>query len=274
LLTFPEVIIEWAYFLGFGAHDVLMEVYDEGNFEEMQEKLGKAQKKGREMLWWASGKRTLNSINFGGMGRMVNHPEPVNMKKLLKQNIVLELDGLSESDKCFVIGSMLNWIQEFRRAQPEREVLKHVLIVEEAHHLFRKKPETKPEDITDVIFREVREYGEGIIILDQHAHKTSVQALGNTNIRIAMQTDLDRDRKALAGCMLLKRDEEEWLGKQQIGQAIVKTGNYETPFQITIPKFQIRKGTVTDYDLYTAFRKRKRKYSEAPPTPEAGTQNN
>jgi hypothetical protein len=146
--------------------------------------------------------------------------------------------------------------------------------VEEAHHLFRKKPETKPEDITDIIFREIREYGEAIIILDQHPHKTSIQALGNTNTRIALQTDLEKDRKALSGCMLLKRDQEEWLGKLEIGYGVAKIGETENPFMIKIPKFDIRKGVVTDYDLSREFRRRKPakdECSETPPTPEAET---
>ena len=263
-------IIEWAYFLGHGAHDILMEIYDKGNFSEMLEWIKKQNRRGREMLWKDSSKRTLNAINFGAFGRMFNNPSPFNMKKLFKQNIVLELDGLSETDKCFFIGAILLWNSEFRRAQPEREILKHVFLIDEAHHIFRKKPETKQEDITDIIFREIREYGESIIILDQHAHKTSTQALGNTNTRIALQTDLDRDRKALAGCMLLKRDQEEWLGKLQIGEGIVKTGNTKNPFLIKIPKFKITKGTVTDYDLYREFNKSKQ--FKNPPTPEVNGQ--
>jgi hypothetical protein len=107
-------------------------------------------------------------------------------------------------------------------------------------------------------FREIREYGESLIIMDQHAHKTSIQALGNTNTRIALQTDLDKDRMALAGCMLLRRDQEEWLGKLAIGEAIVKTGSFETPFLVRTPKFEITKGTVTDYDLRSQFRNRSR----------------
>tara|TARA_Y100000031_G_scaffold97821_1_gene107212 strand:+ start:1579 stop:2940 length:1362 start_codon:yes stop_codon:yes gene_type:complete len=266
-------IINWAYFLGHGANDALMEAYEQGNFQEMKEYIEKQRKRGREMLWWQSGKRTLNAITWGGLGRMVSHPKPLNMRKLLKQNIVLELDGLTESDKCFVIGSMLNWIQEYRRAQTEREVVKHCLIVEEAHHLFRRKPQTRQEDITDIIFREVREYGEGIIILDQHPHKTSVQALGNANIRIAMQTDLKEDRKALAGCMMIKKDQEEWLGKLQVGEAIVKTGSAVNPFLIKIPKFKIAKGVTTDQELKNAFRKKpKQSDFAAPPTPEVATQ--
>lgn len=258
-------IIEWAYFLGLGAHDIIMEAYDKGDFRQMGEWLEKQHKRGREMLWWASGKRTLTSINWGGLGRMVNHPQPYNMKNLLKQGVVLELDGLTEADKSFVVGSIMNWVMEFRRAQQEREVLKHVIIVEEAHHVFRKKADTKPEDLTDTIFREIREYGEALIILDQHPHRTSTQALGNTDIRIAMQTELEKDRLALAGSMLLSREESECLARLTPGLAIAKTGNTERPFLVRIPKFEISKGCVTDYELHRAFH---RKLPHTPPTPE------
>ena len=182
-------VVEWAYFLGHGAHDILMDLYETGNFDEMLQAIKKQNRRGREMLWKDSAKRTLNAINYGSFGRMLNSKNPHNLKKLFKQNVVLELDGLSETDKCFFIGAIMLWSSEYRRAQPEREILKHVFLIDEAHHIFRKKAETRPEDITDIMFREVREYGISLIILDQHAHKTSTQALGNTNVRIALQTD-------------------------------------------------------------------------------------
>ena len=84
-----------------------------------------------------------------------------------------------------------------------------------------------------------------------------------------MQTDLDKDRRALSRCMLLKKDQEEWLGKIKIGLAIVKTGNTENAFLVKIPKFNIEKGTATDYDLYRKFRKKPQKTSLDPAHPEA-----
>ena len=59
---------------------------------------------------------------------------------LLGKKVILELDGLSGSDQAFVIGSLLLWIYHYRMRQPEREVLKHFIIIEEAHHLFLKNP--------------------------------------------------------------------------------------------------------------------------------------
>jgi DNA helicase HerA-like ATPase len=255
-------IIEWAYFLGQGAHDIIMETYDKGNFAEMRDYLMKQRKQGREMLWWASGKRTLNALNFGELGAMLNHPRPHNMAKLLKQSVILELDGLTEADKCFVAGSILNWIMEYRRSQQDREVLKHVLIIEEAHHLFRKKAETKPEDITDTIFREVREYGQALIILDQHPHRTSTQALGNSGTIVALKTTLAQDRKALSQSMLLQRFEEHYPGLLNPGAAIVKNPRIPRPFLINVPKYDIQKGTVTDQQLKQAMNRTGRSGNE------------
>jgi energy-coupling factor transporter ATP-binding protein EcfA2 len=259
-------VIEWAYFLGQGAHDILIEAYDKGNFSEMKEWLEKQHRKlrGREMLWSSSAKRTLNALNYGAVGRMLNHKNPMNLKNLLKKNVLFEFDGLTEADKCYFIGMILLWTYEFRKTQPERDTLKHVLLIDEAHHIFRKKPDTKPEDITDIMFRELREFGESIIIFDQHPHRTSSQALGNTNIKIGMQMDLEKDRYALAGCLLLNRDQREFLGRLKVGEGIAKTGETEKPFLVKMEKVELVKGSVTDYQLKHIF---KNKYIPAPPNP-------
>ena len=89
---------------------------------------------------------------------MVNCGQGYDLPDLLNKKIILELDGLSASDQAFVIGAFLLWIYHYRMRQPEREVLKHFIIIEEAHHLFLKT--RKEEDIADVIMREIRELGE------------------------------------------------------------------------------------------------------------------
>ena len=129
-------LIEKVYLLGPGANDVFMESAGMGTFKEMQEKVLKQKKKARELLWWASVKRTLNAINYPGLGEMVNCIKGYPIPDLLNKKVILELDGLSASDQAFVIGSFLLWIYHYRMRQPEREILKHFIIIEEAHHLF------------------------------------------------------------------------------------------------------------------------------------------
>ena len=100
-------IIEKVYFLGFGASDVFMESAGLKTFKEMHDKVLKQRKKARELLWWASVKRTLNSINYPGLGEMVNCDEGYPVPDLLNRKVILELDGLSASDQAFVIGTLL-----------------------------------------------------------------------------------------------------------------------------------------------------------------------
>ncbi len=213
-------IIEKAYLLGPGAADVLMDAMDYPTFGEMKEYVDGQRRRGREMLWHMSGKRALNSICFPGLSEVVNCEAPTPFAELLGKNVILELDGLSDTDKAFIIGSLLLWIYYYRLGQPEREVLKHVVIVEEAHHLLLRTG--IKEDITDVIMREVRELGEGLVVLDQHPHKISTSTLGNCFTILGFSTTLSQDAVALANSMVLEKDQRKYFGMLTLGEAIVK----------------------------------------------------
>jgi hypothetical protein len=240
-------IIEKVYLLGPGANDVFMESADMGTFKEMQERVLKQRKKARELLWWASAKRTLNAINYPGLGEMVNcikgHPIP----DLLNKKVIFELDGLSGSDQAFVIGSLLVWIYHFRMRQSEREVLKHFIIIEEAHHLFLKT--RQEEDIADIIMREIRELGESIIIIDQHPSKMSVSALGNLSTKFALSLSLNQDVTALSNAMLLGKNQQRFLSMLTVGKCICRSDRITQPLYLSIPDFPIKKGFVSDEDV-------------------------
>jgi hypothetical protein len=218
-------IIEKVYLLGPGANDVFMESANMGTFKEMQERVLKKRKKARELLWWASAKRTLNAINYPGLGEMVNcikgHPIP----DLLNKKVIFELDGLSGSDQAFVIGSLLLWIYHFRMRQSEREVLKHFIIIEEAHHLFLKT--RQEEDIADIIMREIRELG------------------------FALSLSLNQDVTALSNAMLLGKNQQRFLSMLTVGKCICRSDRITQPLYLSIPDFPIKKGFVSDEDVKT-----------------------
>ncbi|MGV8080989.1 MAG: helicase HerA domain-containing protein [Syntrophales bacterium] len=242
-------IIEKVYLLGPGANDVFMESAGLGTFKEMQDKVLKQKKKARELLWWASVKRTLNAINYPGLGEVVNCRQGYPIPDLLNRKVILELDGLSDSDQAFIIGSLLLWIYHYRMRQPEREVLKHFIIIEEAHHLFLQT--RKEEDIADILMREIRELGEAIIVIDQHPSKMSVSALGNLSTKFALTLSLNQDVAALANAMLLGKDEKRYLSMLILGQCVCRSDRFPWPILLTIENYPIQKGTVTDEDLKT-----------------------
>ena len=196
------------------------------------------------MLWLSSAKRTLNSLTFPGLNEVVNSHSHIPIEDLLQKNVILELDGLSDTDKTFIIGSLLLWIYFYRMQEPEREVLKHMIVIEEAHHLLLRT--NKEEDITDVMMREIRELGEGIVILDQHPHKVSVSALGNVYTRIGFQTSLSQDFLSLSRSQLIPTGNETYYGMLKVGEAIIKTGRVPFPFLVAVPEFKINKGIISD----------------------------
>ncbi len=257
-------IVSHAYFLGEGVMYLLQKaidaVYQEsGVYKGIPEKyptmtdvhnwLKDYPAKGREAQWMSSTLRAIGTLCFGEMGRILNVKTQIDLSHLLKKNVILELDALTNSDKIFFIESLLLWIHHYRLAEGKRETCKHAIILEEVHHIILKqKQEYKGgEAITDTILREIRELGESMILIDQHPSLISIPALGNTYCTITMNLKHRSDVNIAADCMLLDNEEKEYLGRLEVGYGIVKLqGRWFSPFLVKFPLIEIKKGIVTD----------------------------
>lgn len=202
--------------------------------------------KGREINWLASTLRTLASLCFGEMGKVINVRNHPGIEELLKKNVIMELDALTNTDKTFFIEALLLWIHHYRLAEGNREKFKHCILAEEAHHLFVKREATK-ERTTETIMREIRELGESIVIITQHPSLISIPALGNTYCTLTFNLKHKADVNTAANYMLLENERKTYLGKLPVGYATVKLqGRWFEPFLIKIPLIRIKKGVVTD----------------------------
>ena len=259
-------IICHAYFLGEGVAFLLQKaidrvyqekgVYDGSSdyptFLDVLRVLEGMKVKGRKALWMDSTLRTLGVLCFGEFGRVLNAKEHFDISKILCEKAVLELDALTNADKTFFTEALLLWIHCFRLSEGKREIFKHALVIEEAHHiLLRKKQEASGnEAVTDVILREIRELGEGVVLIDQHPSLISLPALGNTYATICFGLKHRSDMLAVGESLLLDRDEVEFLGQLEAGTAIVKLqGRYFKPFVVRFPLFSIEKGSVSDEEI-------------------------
>lgn len=256
-----------SYFLGEGVAYLLQKAIDtvytqfgvyEGKnrvhptLKDVKDYLEGYKAKGRESAWMDSALRAVGVLCFGEVGKVLNQREDLQMEELLRKNAVLELDALTNSDKTFLIESLLLWIHHYRMAQGGREKFKHAILIEEAHHiLLRKKQEIMGEEaITDVILREIRELGEAIILLDQHPSLISKPALGNTYTTIAMNLKHRADISMISDSLLLDMDRTRYLGKLDIGMAMVKLqGRWFDPFLVKFPLVRIEKGVITDEEV-------------------------
>jgi len=258
-----EVICH-AYFLGEGVTVLLMRAIDSlycryglynqqpvriPTMSDVKDFLSERKTKGREAGWMESAMRAVEVLCFGEIGRVLNSREPLDITDLLNRQVILELDALTNADKTFLIESLLLWIHHYRMGQEDREIFKHAIIIEEAHHiLLRKKQETTGEEtVTDIILREIRELGEAVICIDQHPSLISKPALGNTYTTFAFNLKHRGDLAMMQDCLLLDSEQTDYLGRLEVGWAVVKLqGRWFWPFLIKLPLIEVNKGSVSD----------------------------
>ena len=262
-------VVAHSYCLGNGVLYLLQEtlnaVYNESGvytnrveswptFRQVLQKTKERNAHGREAAWLSSTLRALNSLCFGAMDEMLNTTEAQgrNIERLLTKSVILEMDALGQADKVFLVSALLLYIHHLRMAEGQREHFKHAIIVEEAHHILSNERRSLigGQSVMEITFREIREFGESIVILDQHPSKISLSALGNTYCTICLNLKHQKDVFAMAQSMLLESDERDILGNLEVGQAVVKLqGRATRPFLIEIPEFELKKGAITDAAL-------------------------
>jgi len=209
-----------------------------------------ASQKELKAQWIASTQRTLQSLCYGEMGRVLNTDLPTHVENLLEQPVILELDALPENDKTLVVQTLLLWIHHYRLQEKDREKLKHVILIEEAHHVLRKEELTAKESILDVVLREIRELGEGIIMVDQSPAQFSQNAIGNSATSYVFALKDRSDVMSAANFLLLDTDQRTYLNQLPVGTCIVKLQDtYRKPFIIRLPHVRIPKGSITDDEL-------------------------
>ena len=172
---------------------------------------------------------------------------------ILDSNVILELDGLSQADKTFFVQACLLYLHHKKMAENVREHFDRCVVIEEAHHILsgQRTPLTGGESVMDTIYREIREFGVSLILLDQMPSKLSSFAMANSYTVICMSMSNKADISAVAQNLLLDTS-KDILGTLEVGQAVVKLqGRIPRPFQISIPEFKIRKGRMADADIRT-----------------------
>jgi len=251
--------IGYSYFIGEGALTILEkgmdEVYreygvydgtaqDYPTFHDVAKKVfSKGQKRGREMLWQQSCARTLYALTSSTIAESINVARnPVPIEAALKNNVVIELDYLSPSNKVFFTQALLLWIYFHRLNQPKAEVLKHMIIIEEAQNLLLAgKEEMKSGNIMPKIIREFRELGTGLTFIAQEVSKMNTTALQNTHTLIALNQRYRKDIETLASSMSIKFQEWDCLGKLPIGSAMVNMkGSHPESFLVQFPFSKIK----------------------------------
>jgi type IV secretory pathway VirB4 component len=211
-------------------------------FKLVKQHLKKNFFRGRMEMWNQTGMRILESLTYeGGLGQVLNAEAKTNLKELLKNDVIIELDALSSDDKKFLTEALLLWIYEFRKNQGETPDLRHAIIIEEAHNILSKKKEKTEggETIMETTLRMIRKFGEAVIVIDQEPSKLSESIKANTNTKITFTLGNGKDIFDMATSMEISQEQRKSIDLLKVGHAVVKVkGRVESPIMVYFPKFE------------------------------------
>jgi hypothetical protein len=214
----------------------------------------------REKNWLATAMRPLESLCLRETGKIFDCDKGILPSSFFEDRkiTILELDALSSDDKTFLIEIILQWIRDWLIVKNVREKLVGVIVLEESHHVLNREKTKKLgiEAVTDLIFREIRELGIGIVYTDQHPSLVSYPALGNTSTHIYMNLGLDTKYSSDiedAASMLGLKDEKDvsYLRRLPTGHAfmLIRKSAFPNPFLVKFPLILEERGKVSDEEL-------------------------
>lgn len=142
----------------------------------------------------------------GALGRVCNVSDGISAKELVSCSTLIELDDFSESSVVFLMNVILFKLQSYLSKLEKTEELKRVIVVEEAHNVFRKDTAgDQSREITNRYFErmlsEIRASGTGLIISDQRPSILSEALMQNTAIKIVHAMEERNDREVVASSL-------------------------------------------------------------------------
>ncbi len=198
--------------------------------------------------WKTSAIRAVETVCL--MTQTTTHQEQERfVNQLLRGQTVIELDGLSPSNRKFLLPVLCLWLYYARLPHPAREQLGLVVFIEEAHHVLYQH-RNQNETVMEALLRQCREIGIAIVVIDQHPHLISSAALGNTYTSLCLNLKDPKDIRRAAELSLMKATDARHLSLLPVGRAIVKLQDrWRKPFLIDLPHRKVTKGAITDSDL-------------------------
>lgn len=235
-----------AYLGGVGSDSVLLKVFDsaykhhevpttQDALDILDDDMRGEKLRGREMLWKQSSLRMLEFLSYGGTGDIFNVSNFYPIDKLLKDHVIFELGALASSnDKRFFVEMFTLWYWLYKEQQGiQDEKLKHVLVFEEFHNIVEN---SNKEDLIQKIFRQIRKYGTGLIVIDQTPSLIPNPIFENIYSKITFSLNHKRNVTAIADAMFMDFGQSKFIGLLETGQAICRLmGRYNYPFLLDIP---------------------------------------
>lgn len=181
-----------------------------------------------------------------GMKKALFSGEEDPLGEIFSRPVFVELADLNEPDiKRFLLGAIvMRLAAQLQPSKPNApaSLLKHLTVLEEAHHFLREAvghgPGAELARESNLLladaFAEMRGYGEGILVADQAPAELSPAVLRNTNIKIAHRLMYQQDCDAMGDAMGLDDSQKRQLRSLDTGECIIQSASIARPVQCQI----------------------------------------
>ena len=182
------------------------------------------------------------AYSTGALGRIFSRASGLTAKDFLDVPTVVELADFSEENTAFLMNILQFKFQSYLERLPESHALNRLIVVEEAHNVFRK---TISEDTSlarsnlafDKMFAEIRASGTGLILSDQRPSLMPDSVLANTAVKLCLSMGSEDDRKSIGDAMGLSDIQRNELNMFKIGECILAVRGHRGLFHVAADKF-------------------------------------
>ena len=152
---------------------------------------------------------------------------------LFESNVIIDLSRTGSSEiSAMIMGMLLIRLEEYRKSEGAiNHPLRHITVLEEAHHLLRRTSTVQSEDGANPMGKavemlsnaiaEMRSYGDGFIIADQSPGLLDESVLRNTNTKIIMRLPDGNDRELMGRTIGLSEKQTFELSRLKTGVAAI-----------------------------------------------------
>ncbi|NUB91185.1 ATP-binding protein [Haloterrigena sp. SYSU A121-1] len=191
----------------------------------------------------------------GFSGEVFDCSQSYPFEEFLDRNVVVELQEPIEDVQVFVVEALLTWIFYYRVAQGHRQGLRHVVLFDEAKHVFdvnRERDSDSPNPPISTLMGQVREFGEALIVADHEPSKLSDSLKANTNAKLWMSLGSGKDTDEMAQTFGLDAEETEYTRTFEKGEALLKLADRD-PVPVALPDYQLEK-SMTETEIRERMR--------------------
>ena len=188
-----------------------------------------------------------------GLNGVIFVPDDLTDADLFDKNVIVDLSRVGSMEtKALIMGLLVMKLNEYRMADEGagNRVLRHVTVLEEAHHLLRRTSTEQSSESSNLLGKsvellsnaiaEMRTYGEGFIIADQSPGMLDLSAIRNTNTKIILRLPEQSDRELVGYAAGLKEEQIGELAKLPRGVAAVYQNDWIAPVLVQIEKCRLK----------------------------------